>query len=55
MQKVKKSVDFFKKQSVAKFAIRSKKKNARLASDITICVVLKNKNNLKTLFVKKAK
>ena len=50
MQKVKKSVDFLLKKSVAKFSNRSKK-FARLASDFNICVVLENENNFKKLLV----
>ena len=51
MHKVKKSMDFLVKKSVAKFAGRCKK-FVKLAADINICIVLENKFNLKNLFVK---
>ena len=41
MQKAKKAIDFLLKQSVAKFAGRSKK-NANLAAEINICSGLEN-------------
>ena len=51
MQKVKKSMNFLKKKSIAKFAGRSKR-FAKLAGDIDICIVLGNEHNLKKLLVK---
>ena len=51
MQKVKRSMDFYLKKSVAKFSCRSKR-FAQLAADVNICIVLENERNLKKLLVK---
>ena len=46
MQKVKKSMDFFVKKTLAKFACKSKK-FAKLLEDNNICIVLENDRNIK--------
>ena len=48
MQKVKKSMDFYLKKSIAKFSCRSKR-FAKLANDNNICIVLENEQSLKKL------
>jgi len=48
---MKKSIDFFTKKSVAKFAKRSKK-FAALVETINISVVYENEKNLKKLLVR---
>ena len=51
MQKVKKSMDFFLKKTLAKFACTSKK-IAKLIEDNNICIVLENELNVKKLLVR---
>ena len=51
MQKVKRSMDFILKKSIAKFSRRSKR-FAKLVADVNICIVLKNERSLKKLLVK---
>ena len=51
MQKVKKSMDFFLKKTLAKFACKSKK-FAKLIEDNNICIVLENKRIIKKLLVR---
>ena len=48
---MKKSIDFFTKSSIAKFAKRSKK-FAALAETTNISVVFENEKNFKKLFIK---
>ena len=54
MQKVKRSMDFILKKSIAKFSCRSKR-FAKLVADVNICIVLKNERSLKKLLVKTKK
>ena len=51
MQKVKRSMDFFLKKSIAKFSCRSER-FAKLAADVNICIVLETERSLKKLLVK---
>ena len=51
MQKMKKSLDFLTKSSIAKFAGRSKN-FAKLANSTNISIVFENEKNFKKLFVK---
>ena len=51
MQKVKRSMDFILKKSIAKFSCRSKR-FAQLAANVNICIVLENERSLKKLLVK---
>ena len=51
MQKVKKSMDFYLKKTLAKFSCKSKK-FAKLAEEINICIVLENERNIKKLLVR---
>ena len=51
MQKVKRSLDYYLKKTLAKFSSRSKR-FAKLAEEFNICITLENERNIKKLLVR---